>query len=57
MGPAVIKSFVLLGRREQEEVDPDFEVLRKSALTFAGSRDELNHKDHNQEKTTRLKHR
>lgn len=57
MGPAVIKSFVLLGRKEPEEVDSDFEVLRKSALTFAGSRDELNHKDHNQEKTSRLKHR
>ncbi|XP_056903963.1 ryanodine receptor 2-like isoform X5 [Takifugu flavidus] len=45
------------GRKELEEVDSDFEVLRKSALTFAGSRDELNHKDHNQEKTSRLKHR
>lgn len=57
MGPGIIKSFVLLGRKELEEVDSDFEVLRKSALTFAGSRDELNHKDHNQEKTSRLKHR
>lgn len=57
MGPAVITSFVLLGRKEAEEEDSDFEVLRKSALAFAGSRDELNHKDHNQEKTSRLKHR
>lgn len=57
MGPAVITSFVLLGRKEAEEVDSDFEVLRKSALAFAGSRDELNRKDHNQEKTSRLKHR
>uniref|UniRef100_H3C4X6 Ryanodine receptor 2b (cardiac) n=1 Tax=Tetraodon nigroviridis TaxID=99883 RepID=H3C4X6_TETNG len=53
----VASSSLSPGRREQEEVDPDFEVLRKSALTFAGSRDELNHKDHNQEKTTRMKHR
>uniref|UniRef100_A0AAQ5XBZ1 Ryanodine receptor 2b (cardiac) n=1 Tax=Amphiprion ocellaris TaxID=80972 RepID=A0AAQ5XBZ1_AMPOC len=34
------------GKKEQEEVDSDFEVLMKSAHSFAGSRDELNHKDH-----------
>ncbi|KAE8280778.1 Ryanodine receptor 2 [Larimichthys crocea] len=45
------------GRKEQEEVDSDFEVLRKSAHGFAGSRDELNHKDHSQDKASRLKHR
>ncbi|XP_070696712.1 ryanodine receptor 2 [Pempheris klunzingeri] len=45
------------GRKEQEEVDSDFEVLRKSAHSFAGSRDELNHKDHSQDKTSRLKQR
>ncbi|KAM9345211.1 ryanodine receptor 2-like [Symphorus nematophorus] len=44
-------------RKEQEEVDSDFEVLRKSAHAFAGSRDELNHKDHSQDKTSRLKQR
>ncbi|XP_040906318.1 ryanodine receptor 2 [Toxotes jaculatrix] len=45
------------GRKEQEEVDSDFEVLMKSAHSFAGSRDELNHKDHSQDKTSRLKQR
>ncbi|XP_045927387.1 ryanodine receptor 2 [Micropterus dolomieu] len=45
------------GRKEQEEVDSDFEVLMKSAHSFAGSRDELNHKDHSQEKPSRLKQR
>ncbi|XP_041802824.1 ryanodine receptor 2-like [Chelmon rostratus] len=45
------------GRKEEEEVDSDFEVLRKSAHSFAGSRDELNHKDHSQDKTSRLKQR
>ncbi|CAB1444212.1 unnamed protein product, partial [Pleuronectes platessa] len=45
------------GRKEQEELDSDFEVLMKSAHGFAGSRDELNHKDHSQEKTSRLKQR
>ncbi|XP_068597641.1 ryanodine receptor 2-like [Brachionichthys hirsutus] len=45
------------GRKEEEEVDSDFEVLRKSAHSFAGSRDELNQKDHYQEKTSRLKQR
>ncbi|XP_028278418.1 ryanodine receptor 2 [Parambassis ranga] len=45
------------GRKDHEEVDSDFEVLMKSAHSFAGSRDELNHKDHSQEKTSRLKHR
>ncbi|XP_028459753.1 LOW QUALITY PROTEIN: ryanodine receptor 2 [Perca flavescens] len=45
------------GRKEQEEVDSDFEVLMKSAHGFAGSRDELNHKDHSHDKTSRLKQR
>ncbi|XP_059214929.1 ryanodine receptor 2 [Centropristis striata] len=45
------------GRKEQEEVDSDYEVLMKSAHSFAGSRDELNHKDHGHEKTSRLKQR
>ncbi|KAG7228617.1 hypothetical protein INR49_013303 [Caranx melampygus] len=45
------------GRKEQEEVDSDFEVLMKSAHSFAGSRDELNHKDASQDKTSRLKQR
>ncbi|CAJ1067174.1 ryanodine receptor 2 [Xyrichtys novacula] len=46
------------GRKEQqEEVDSDFEVLMKSAHNFAGSRDELNHKDHSHDKTSRLKQR
>uniref|UniRef100_A0A8C3ABS1 Ryanodine receptor 2 n=1 Tax=Cyclopterus lumpus TaxID=8103 RepID=A0A8C3ABS1_CYCLU len=45
------------GRKEQEEVDSDFEVLMKSAHSFAGSRDELNHKDHSHDKTSRLKQR
>ncbi|XP_062257090.1 ryanodine receptor 2 [Platichthys flesus] len=45
------------GRKEQEELDSDFEVLMKSAHSFTGSRDELNHKDHSQEKTSRLKQR
>ncbi|KAK7901892.1 hypothetical protein WMY93_018661 [Mugilogobius chulae] len=43
-------------RREQEELDSDFEVLMKSAHNFTGSRDELNHhKDHSQDKTSKLK--
>uniref|UniRef100_A0A672JJC7 Ryanodine receptor 2b (cardiac) n=1 Tax=Salarias fasciatus TaxID=181472 RepID=A0A672JJC7_SALFA len=41
----------------QEEVDSDFEVLMKSAHSFAGSRDELNHKDHSHDKTSKLKQR
>ncbi|XP_074531886.1 ryanodine receptor 2 [Halichoeres trimaculatus] len=45
------------GRKEQEEVDSDFEVLMKSAHSFAGSRDELNHKDHSHDKTSKLKQR
>ncbi|XP_047191096.1 ryanodine receptor 2-like isoform X3 [Scophthalmus maximus] len=45
------------GRKEHEEMDSDFEVLMKSAHSFAGSRDELNHKDHSQDKTARLKQR
>lgn len=48
---------IVLGRKEHEEVDSDFEVLMKSAHSFAGSRDELNHKDHSPEKTSRLKQR
>uniref|UniRef100_A0A665VDB3 Ryanodine receptor 2b (cardiac) n=1 Tax=Echeneis naucrates TaxID=173247 RepID=A0A665VDB3_ECHNA len=44
-------------RKEQEDVDSDFEVLMKSAHSFAGSRDELNHKDHSHDKTSRLKQR
>ncbi|XP_068183975.1 ryanodine receptor 2 isoform X2 [Antennarius striatus] len=45
------------GKKEQEEVDSDFELLRKSAHSFAGSRDELNQRDHCHEKTSRLKQR
>ncbi|TRY95484.1 hypothetical protein DNTS_003975, partial [Danionella cerebrum] len=42
---------------EQGEPDSDFELLMK-AHRFAGSRDELNnHKDHSQEKPSRLKQR
>lgn len=48
---------VLLGRKEQEEMDSDFEVLMKSARGFASSRDELEYKDHGQDKTSRLKQR
>ncbi|CAL8299057.1 unnamed protein product [Merluccius merluccius] len=46
-------------RKEMEEfkVDPDFEVLMKSAHCFTGSRDELNHKDQSHDKTSRLKQR
>uniref|UniRef100_A0A671YWR5 Ryanodine receptor 2 n=1 Tax=Sparus aurata TaxID=8175 RepID=A0A671YWR5_SPAAU len=40
-----------------DDIDSDFEVLRKSAHNFAGSRDELNHKDHSSDKTSRLKQR
>nr|XP_046257248.1 ryanodine receptor 2 isoform X2 [Scatophagus argus] len=45
------------GRKEQEDVDSDFEMLMKSAHSFAGSRDELSQKDHSQDKTSRLKQR
>nr|XP_057915111.1 ryanodine receptor 2 isoform X2 [Doryrhamphus excisus] len=45
------------GRKEQEEVDSDFEVLMKSAHSFATSREELDYKDHSQDKTSRLKQR
>ena len=48
---------VLLARKEQEDMDSDFEVLMKSAHSFAGSRDELNHKDHSHDKTSKLKQR
>ncbi|KTG43170.1 hypothetical protein cypCar_00011044 [Cyprinus carpio] len=42
---------------EEGEADSDFEVLMK-AHRYAGSRDELNnHKDHSQEKPSRLKQR
>lgn len=42
---------------EEGEVDSDFELLMK-AHRYAGSRDELNnHKDHSQEKPSRLKQR
>lgn len=42
---------------EDREVDSDFELLMK-AHRYAGSRDELNnHKDHSQEKPSRLKQR
>ncbi|KAM4591284.1 ryanodine receptor 2 isoform 1-T1 [Odontesthes bonariensis] len=44
-------------RKEQEDIDSDFEVLMKSAHSFAGSRDELNHKDHSHDKTSKLKQR
>ncbi|XP_053730272.1 ryanodine receptor 2 [Synchiropus splendidus] len=53
----VASSPLCSGRKEQEEDDSDFEVLMKSAHSFAGSRDELNHKDHSQDKTSRLKQR
>lgn len=45
------------GRRDQDEVDSDFEVLMKTAHSFGGSRDELNRKDHGPDKTSRLKQR
>ncbi|XP_061600533.1 ryanodine receptor 2 isoform X1 [Cololabis saira] len=45
------------GKKEQEDIDSDFEVLMKSAHSFAGSRDELNHKDHSHDKTSKLKQR
>ncbi|KAL7383245.1 hypothetical protein ABVT39_007231, partial [Epinephelus coioides] len=45
------------GRKEQEEMDSDFEVLMNAAHSFAGSRDELNHKDHSHDKTSKLKQR
>lgn len=50
---------MLSGRKEMEEfeVDSDFAVLMKSAHGFAGSRDELNHKDQGHDKTSRLKQR
>ncbi|KAL0169267.1 hypothetical protein M9458_033863, partial [Cirrhinus mrigala] len=42
---------------EEREADSDFELLMK-AHRYAGSRDELNnHKDHSQEKPSRLKQR
>ncbi|XP_030643358.1 ryanodine receptor 2 [Chanos chanos] len=45
-------------REPEGEVDSDFEVLMKSALRHTGSRDELNnHKDHSQEKHSKLKQR
>ncbi|XP_068576132.1 ryanodine receptor 2 isoform X5 [Cebidichthys violaceus] len=53
----VASSSLSPGRKEQEEFDSDFEVLMKSAHSFAGSRDELNHKDHSHDKTSRLKQR
>nr|XP_040034926.1 ryanodine receptor 2 [Gasterosteus aculeatus aculeatus] len=53
----VASSSLSQGRKEPEEVDSDFEVLMKSAHSFAGSRDELNHKDHSHDKTSRLKQR
>uniref|UniRef100_A0A3Q2ZUA4 Ryanodine receptor 2b (cardiac) n=1 Tax=Kryptolebias marmoratus TaxID=37003 RepID=A0A3Q2ZUA4_KRYMA len=40
-----------------EDTDSDFEVLMKSAHSFAGSRDELNHKDHSHDRTSKLKQR
>ncbi|XP_075894426.1 ryanodine receptor 2 [Nelusetta ayraudi] len=55
--PPVASNSLTAGRKEPEEVDSDFELLRKSATTFAGSRDELNHKDHSQDKTSRIKQR
>lgn len=43
---------------EEGGVDSDFEMLMKSAHRHTGSRDELNnHKDHAQEKPSRLKQR
>ncbi|XP_078788602.1 ryanodine receptor 2 isoform X2 [Oryzias latipes] len=45
------------GWKEQEDTDSDFEVLMKSAHSSAGSRDELNHKDHGHDKTSKLKQR
>uniref|UniRef100_A0A673CUD6 Ryanodine receptor 2b (cardiac) n=1 Tax=Sphaeramia orbicularis TaxID=375764 RepID=A0A673CUD6_9TELE len=42
---------------EQEEMDSDFEVLMKSAHGFSGPRDDLDHKDHSHDKTSKLKQR
>uniref|UniRef100_A0A3P9I4J1 Ryanodine receptor 2b (cardiac) n=1 Tax=Oryzias latipes TaxID=8090 RepID=A0A3P9I4J1_ORYLA len=47
----------LITSQEQEDTDSDFEVLMKSAHSSAGSRDELNHKDHGHDKTSKLKQR
>ncbi|XP_077586244.1 ryanodine receptor 2 [Stigmatopora nigra] len=55
--PSVVSSSFSPGRRDQEEMDSDFEVLMKSAHGFASSRDELECKDHGQDKTSRLKQR
>ncbi|XP_072293061.1 ryanodine receptor 2 [Eucyclogobius newberryi] len=54
--PPVAPSSLSPARKELEEMDSDFEVLMKSAHNFTGSRDELNHhKDHSQDKTSKLK--
>ncbi|XP_077469715.1 ryanodine receptor 2 [Stigmatopora argus] len=55
--PSVAAGSFSPGRRDQEEMDSDFEVLMKSAHGFASSRDELECKDHGQDKTSRLKQR
>ncbi|KAF3708096.1 Ryanodine receptor 2 [Channa argus] len=55
--PPVPSNAVSPARKEQEEVDSDFEVLMKSAHSFPGSKDLLSHKDHSQDKTSRLKQR
>ncbi|XP_061692591.1 ryanodine receptor 2 [Syngnathoides biaculeatus] len=57
VGLPVASSSLSPERREQEEMDSDFEVLMKSAHNFASSRDELEYKDHGQDKTSRLKQR
>ncbi|XP_061915089.1 ryanodine receptor 2-like isoform X1 [Entelurus aequoreus] len=53
----VASSSFAAGRKEQEDSDSDFEVLMKSAHSFVSSRDELDYKDHSQDKTSRLKQR
>lgn len=44
-------------KEPEEGEDSDFEMLMKSAHRHTGSRDELNQKDHAQEKPSRLKQR
>uniref|UniRef100_A0A8B9LMT5 Ryanodine receptor 2b (cardiac) n=1 Tax=Astyanax mexicanus TaxID=7994 RepID=A0A8B9LMT5_ASTMX len=59
-GAVPASSSVICHARELDEgeVDSDFEVLMKSVHRYTGSRDELNnHKDHTQEKPSKLKQR
>uniref|UniRef100_A0AAV2JJ13 Ryanodine receptor 2-like n=1 Tax=Knipowitschia caucasica TaxID=637954 RepID=A0AAV2JJ13_KNICA len=54
--PTAAPSPLPSARKEQEELDSDYEMLMKSAHNFTGSKDELNHhKDHSHDKTSKLK--